>query len=107
MPGFPDNFSPFYTKPPGTVVSSTVSKSTGYFIRNLRRFSMMYANRTILWNKNNHVPSGWGHVEEASTLQKVAHYFYNKIQFQSSVRPGSKPKTQKSSKAAMEEVKQQ
>ena len=107
MPGFPDNFSPFYTKPPGTIVSSTVSKSIGYFIRNLRRFSMMYANRTMLWNKNNHVPSGWGHVEEASALQKVTHYFYSKIQFHKSVRPGSKPKNQKSSGKAMEEVKQQ
>lgn len=66
---------------------------------------MMYANRTVLWNKNNHVPSGWGHVEEASTLQKVAHYFYNKIQFQGSVRPGAKPKAQKASGKAMGEVK--
>jgi hydrogenase small subunit len=107
MPGFPDNFSPFYTKPPGTIVSSTVSKTTGYFIRNLRRFSMMYANRTGLWNKNNHVPSGWGHVEEASTLQKVSHYFYSKIQFKNSVRPGSKPRSRSASKAARDEVKQQ
>ena len=107
MPGFPDNFSPFYTKPPGTIVSSTVSKTTGYFIRNLRKFSMMYANRTPLWNKNNHVPSGWGHVEEASTLQKVAHYFYSKIQFHNSVRPGSKPRSGHASKKAMDEVKQQ
>jgi len=107
MPGFPDAFSPFYTKPPGTVVSSTVSKTTGYFIRNLRRFSMMYANRTNIWNKNNHVPSGWGHVVEASTLQKVAHYFYSKIQFHNSVRPGMKPKTRHAAKEAIEEVKQQ
>ena len=107
MPGFPDNFSPFYTKPPGTVVSSTVSKTTGYFIRNLRRFSMMYANRSNLWNKNNEVPSGWGYVEPASTLQKVAHYFYSKIQFHNSVRPGSKPKMKRPSTKAVDEVKQQ
>ncbi len=107
MPGFPDNFSPFYTKPPGTIVSSTVSKTTGYFIRNLRRFSMMYANRSNLWNKNNEVPSGWGYVEPASTLQKVAHYFYSKIQFSNSVRPGSKPKTKRQSPKAIDEVKQQ
>ena len=107
MPGFPDNFSPFYTKPPGTIVSSTTSKVTGYFIRNLRRFSMMYSNRTPLWNKNNHVPTGWGYVEEASTLQKVAHYFYNKIQFMKSVRPGSRPRTERPSKKAAEELKQQ
>ena len=67
---------------------------------------MMYANRSVVWNRNNHVPSGWGHVDEATTLQKVAHYFYNKIQFMHSVRPGAKPRTQKPSKKAMEEVKQ-
>ncbi len=106
MPGFPDAFSPFYTKPPGTIVSSTTSKTTGFFIRNLRRFSMMYANRTNLWNKNNHIPSGWGHVAEASTLQKVAHYFYQKIQFHGSVMPGSKPKNHHPAKKAMDEVNQ-
>ncbi|MEO7907008.1 MAG: hypothetical protein ABIT06_08550, partial [Saprospiraceae bacterium] len=82
-------------------------KTTGYFIRNLRMFSLMYGNRTPLWNKNNHVPSGWGHVEEASTLQKITHYFYSKIQFMHSVRPGTKPKAQRASRKATQEVKQQ
>ncbi len=90
MPGFPDAFAPFYVKPPGTMISSNVSRTTGYFIRNLRRFSMLYGNRTPLWNKNGHVPSGWGHVEEPSTLQKVGKYFYSKIQFMGSVKPGSR-----------------
>ncbi len=47
------------------------------------------------------------HVEEASTLQKVSHYFYSKIQFHNRVRPGMKPKSTSASKAATEEVKQQ
>ena len=106
MPGFPDNFSPFYTKPPGTIVSSTVSKTTGYFIRNLRRFSMMYANRSNAWNKNNEVPSGWGYVEKPSTLQKVGHYFYSKMQFTGSVRPGSKSTANGLEKKLSDEVKQ-
>ena len=107
MPGFTDNFSPFYTKPPGTIVSSTVSKTTGYFIRNLRRFSMMYANRSNMWNKNNEVPSGWGYVEKPSTLQKVGHYFYSKMQFTGSVRPGSKSTANGLAKKLSDEVKQQ
>ena len=107
MPGFPDAFSPFYTKPPGTVVSSTLSKSTGYFIRNLRRFSMMYANRTNLWNKNDHVPSGWGHMVKPSSLQKIAQFFYKKIQFKDSVRPGMKPKNLYADDKAIKQVKQQ
>ena len=68
---------------------------------------MMYANRSVIWNRNNHVPSGWGHVEEASTLQKVAHYFYNKIQFHGSVIPGARSKEEKPSNDAMQKVKQQ
>ena len=90
MPGFPDNFAPFYTRPPGTMISSSVAKTSGYFIRNLRRFSMLYGNRTPLWDKNNHVPSGWGHVDRPSALQKIGHYFYQKIQFMDSPQPGSR-----------------
>lgn len=90
MPGFPDAFAPFYVKPPGTMISSNVSRTTGYFIRNLRRFSMLYGNRTPLWNKNNNVPSGWGHVDPPSALQKISHYFYHKIQFMDSFQPGKR-----------------
>lgn len=95
MPGFPDAFAPFYVKPPGTMISSNVSRTTGYFIRNLRRFSMLYGNRTPLWNKNNHVPSGWGHAEPPSTLQKISHYFYQRIQFKGSFQPGTRKITGK------------
>lgn len=68
---------------------------------------MMYANRSVIWNRNNHVPSGWGHVEEASTLQKVSHYFYSKIQFHNSVRPGMKSKPHHAAQKKTEEIKQQ
>ena len=36
MPNFPDGFSPFYVRPPGTFVSSSASKVHGYIIRKLR-----------------------------------------------------------------------
>lgn len=89
MPGFPDAFAPFYKMPPGTLVSSTVSKATGSVIRNLRLMSMQYLNRTDRWNKNGHVPSGWAHVEEPSLLNKVVHYAYQKMQYAQSHKPGS------------------
>ncbi len=111
MPGFPDNFAPFYKMPPGTIVSSTTSKTTGFFIRNLRRFSMMYGNRTPLWNKREHVPSGWGHVAEPSAFQKLGHYFYSKMQFAGSEVPGtrseSKEAVEKNRKAIEREVVEQ
>jgi len=89
MPGFPDSFAPFYKTPPGTIVSSTVSRATGSVIRKLREQSMVFLNRTNRWNENGHVPSGWGHVEEPSPLKKVLHYVYEKMQFSDSSKPGS------------------
>jgi len=90
MPGFPDSFAPFYATPPGTIVSSTISKVTGSLISNLREMSMQYQNRTEKWNKDGEVPSGWGHVEEPNILDKVVHFAYQKLQFRNSPKPGSK-----------------
>ena len=90
MPGFPDSFAPFYATPPGTMVSSTISKVTGYLITNLRGLTQQYQNRTSKWNRDGHVPSGWGHVAEPGLLKKIAHFAYEKLQFSDSPKPGSK-----------------
>ena len=89
MPGFPDSFAPFYARPPGTMVSSTMSRMTGSIVRNLRQMTQQYQNRTAKWNKEGHVPSGWGHVDEPSILKKIAHFAYEKLQFSNSPKPGS------------------
>ncbi len=90
MPGFPDSFAPFYSTPPGTIVSSTLSRVTGSIISNLREMTQQYQNRTTKWNKDGHVPSGWGHVQEPGPLKKIAHFAYEKLQFSDSPKPGSK-----------------
>lgn len=90
MPGFPDSFAPFYATPPGTMVSSTISKMTGSVVRNLRQMTQDYQNRTAKWNRDGHVPSGWGHVEEPGLLKKIAHFAYEKLQFRNSPKPGSR-----------------
>ena len=90
MPGFPDSFAPFYATPPGTIVSSTLSRVTGSLISNLREMTMTYQNRTAKWNKDGNVPSGWGHVAEPGPIQKIAHFAYEKLQFRNSPKPGSK-----------------
>ena len=87
MPGFPDSFAPFYQTPPGTLVSSNISRVTGSIVRNLRQMTQTYQNRTAKWNKEGSVPSGWGHVEEPGLLKKVAHFAYEKLQFWSSPKP--------------------
>jgi hydrogenase small subunit len=88
MPGFPDRFAPFYKRPPGTIVSSNTSRVVGSFVRPLRRITMTYQNREPLWDKRGRVPSGWGHVAEPGPIKKLVHYFYEKLQFRGSERPG-------------------
>jgi hydrogenase small subunit len=92
MPGFPDSFAPFYQTPPGTVVSSNISRVTGSLVGNLRKMTQASQNRTNKWNKDGNVPSGWGHLAEPSVLEKVAHFAYEKLQFKNSPKPGSKVK---------------
>ncbi len=86
MPSFPDGFAPFYKKPPGTLVSSNSSRVYGSVIRRLREFSQFYQNRTPRWEKQGYVPSGWGHVREPNVVEKVGHYFYQKLQYSGSKR---------------------
>lgn len=87
MPAFPDGFSPFYTRPPGTLVSSTASRGYGAVIRNLRKITRLYQNRERRWLENDHVPSGWGHVRQPNPAEKTAHFFYDKLQHMGTVRP--------------------
>ena len=90
MPGFPDSFSPFYRKPPGTLVSSSSSKVYGAVIRRLRAFSQFNLNRTRRWNEQGHVPSGWGHVREPNPIEKFGNSLYKRLQFAGTVRPGTR-----------------
>ncbi len=93
MPGFPDGFAPFYERPPGTIVSSSASRSYGIFVRTLRGHTRFFQNRTRRWKEQGHVPSGWGKVREPNMLDKIGHYFYEKMQFMGDrKRPGSKVK---------------
>lgn len=87
MPSFPDGFSPFYKRPPGTLVSSTASKSHGFLIRTLRGHTRFFQNRSRIWEKQKHVPSGWGHVREPMIIDKIGHFLYKKIQFLGSKKP--------------------
>ena len=76
MPGFPDKFAPFYQRPPGTMISSTLSRVTGFFVRNLRNFTQFHNNRTHKWNKDGETPSGWAHVREPNLLYRIERFAY-------------------------------
>lgn len=81
MPGFPDAFAPFYKRAPGTLVSSSASRSYGTFIRNLRKFTRKFMNRTNNWGIAGPVPSGWGHVKKPNALEQIGHRLYQRMQW--------------------------
>jgi hydrogenase small subunit len=95
MPGFPDKFTPFYKTPPGALVSTTASKSMGFFIRRLRRLSNREVNREHRWDVAQDVPSGWAHVQPQTMTDKVIHYFYEKWQQFGARKQGRRPHEQK------------
>lgn len=90
MPGFPDKFAPFYKTPPGSLISSTASRSVGFGIRRLRAISNHDRNREVRWDKTDSktVPSGWADVSPPGVVDKTVHFFYEKLQYMGSKRPG-------------------
>jgi hydrogenase small subunit len=49
MPGFPDKFMPFMDPPPGSMVSSNLSRTYGSVIRALRKITQRTANKEPKW----------------------------------------------------------
>jgi hydrogenase small subunit len=52
MPGFPDKFTPYFKKPPGTLVSGTGSKILGGVMRRLRHYSMEKLEKPTRWGED-------------------------------------------------------
>lgn len=94
MPGFPDKFTPFYKRPPGSSTSTTVSRLYASFIRPLRRISQLERNREQRWHDQ--VPSGWAmQYDSVSTTHKIVEYFYDKLQYFGGERPGRRKDVEK------------
>ncbi|GLV55211.1 hydrogenase small subunit [Dictyobacter sp. S3.2.2.5] len=51
MPGFPDKFMPFMDEPPGSKLSSNVTRSYGRVIRSLRQFTNDTLNKEPSWRR--------------------------------------------------------
>jgi hydrogenase small subunit len=78
MPGFPDKFTPFYKRPPGSFASTSFSRMTGSLIRPLRKFSNNNLNREVRWDRQGATPSGFAREKaEPSALAQVNHRFYD------------------------------
>lgn len=91
MPAFPDAFSPFYARPPGSAVSEAASKASGSVIRRLRRLTSRSLDLEKRWRRSGEVPSGWGHVSTPNLLERAENYFYNRLRFLAGRRPGRPP----------------
>jgi len=79
MPGFPDKFSPFYKRPPGTLVSGTASRLVGSFVRPLRRITQRGQNREVRWDKTGDMPSGWGASRRPTFVDRLVHAAYDSL----------------------------
>ncbi len=80
MPGFPDKFTPFYKRPPGSLASTTVSRLVGSLIRPLRKFSNNNLNREVRWDTQGATPSAFSRERyEPSVLADTGHKFYDKL----------------------------
>ncbi len=78
MPGFPDKFTPFYKKSPGSTVSTTASKMVGSFIRPLRMYTNASLNREVRWDINKETPSGWATEKgEPNAVINLGHKVYD------------------------------
>jgi hydrogenase small subunit len=94
MPGFPDKFTPFYKKAPGSTVSTTSSRLVGSFIRPLRRISQLDRSRENRWHTR--TPSGWAMQYDAPTLtDRVVDFFYSKLQYFGGELPGRQKPVEK------------
>jgi len=51
MPGFPDKFTPYFKKPPGTLLSSTGTKILGGVMRKLRQRTVDKMDKEVRWGE--------------------------------------------------------
>ncbi len=80
MPGFPDKFTPFYKRPPGSLASTGASRLLGSIIKPLRKVTNDHLNREVRWDLHGDVPSGWApHKPEPRAWEAVAHRFYDSM----------------------------
>lgn len=80
MPGFPDKFTPFYTRSPGSNVSSTASRLLGSIIKPLRNVTNAHLNREVRWDREGAVPSAWSREKsEPGFVADTVHRFYDRF----------------------------
>ena len=80
MPGFPDKFTPFYTHPPGAMLSTGITRTVGKIIRPLRMHSNAHLNREVRWDEQEAAPTAFARERsEPNAVDKLSHKLYDKL----------------------------
>ena len=78
MPGFPDKFTPFYSRPPGALFSTGISRTVGGIVRPLRMHSNKHLNREVRWDEQEAVPTAFARErKEPGRLNELSHKVYD------------------------------
>jgi hydrogenase small subunit len=80
MPGFPDKFTPFYSRPPGALFSTGLSRTVGGIVRPLRMYSNKHLNREVRWDEQKAVPTAFARErDEPGRLNALSHKLYDAL----------------------------
>ncbi len=80
MPGFPDKFTPFYKRPPGSMLSTTTMRLVSLGVTALRRHTNSQLNRSTRWDAQGEVPSGWSRESrEPDLVASLTHKAYDRL----------------------------
>src|SRR5919201_1258799 len=78
MPGFPDKFTPFYKRAPGSMVSTSMSRVVGGIIPPLGMYTNEHLNREVRWDLHKETPTGWARQKpEPGPLRETGHKLYD------------------------------
>ncbi len=90
MPGFPDKFTPFYKRPPGSTVSTSAARLLGGLVHPLRMYTNDHLNREVRWDVSGHVPSGWARAKPGpGVIARRGHRFYDALRRSNDTGKGS------------------
>ncbi len=80
MPGFPDKFTPFYTHPPGAMLSTGITRTVGSVIRPLRMHSNQHLNREVRWDEQRAVPTAFARERsDPGPVGRFSHRVYDRL----------------------------
>jgi hydrogenase small subunit len=80
MPGFPDKFTPFYSRAPGSMLSTGMSRAVGSIVRPLRMSTNRHMNREVRWDREQEAPTAFARErKEPGRVSVLSHKVYDAL----------------------------